>query len=60
MVGDRLAVHSHAVGRRDRSGEILDVRGSDGMPPYLIRFDDGHEALVYPGADAVVEHRPGG
>lgn len=59
MVGDRLAVHSHAVGRRDRLGEIVDVRGADGTPPYLVRFDDGHEALVYPGPDAVVQHRGG-
>lgn len=56
IVGDRLSVHSHTVGRRERTGEIIDVRGADGSPPYLVRFDDGHEALVYPGPDAVVEH----
>jgi len=59
IVGDRLSVHSHTVGRRDRTGEIIDVRGENGSPPYLVRFDDGHEALVFPGPDAIVEH-PGG
>lgn len=54
-VGDRLHVHSHAVGVNDRTGEILEVRGPEGQPPYLVRFDDGHEGLVYPGPDSVVE-----
>jgi hypothetical protein len=36
-------------------GEILEVRGGGGNPPYLVRFDDGHEGLVFPGTDATVE-----
>ncbi|TDC60391.1 DUF1918 domain-containing protein [Actinomadura sp. GC306] len=54
-VGDRLLVHGNIVGQPDRQGEILEVRGENGSPPYLVRFDDGHETLVYPGPDAVVE-----
>jgi hypothetical protein len=54
-VGDRLHVHSKRVGATDRVGEIVEVRGSDGHPPYLVRFPDGHESLVYPGPDCVVE-----
>jgi hypothetical protein len=54
-VGDRLLVHSHAVGQGERHGRIVEVRGREGGPPYLVRFDDGHEALVFPGPDAVVE-----
>ena len=53
--GDRLHVHSNSVGTRDRVGEIVDVRGADGNPPYLVRFSDGHESLVYPGTDSIVE-----
>ena len=56
VVGDRLHVHGKTVGQQDRMGKIIDVRGADGAPPYLVRFDDGHEALVYPGPDAEVEH----
>jgi hypothetical protein len=60
VVGDRLHVHSHSVGVHDRSGEILEVRGPEGGPPYLVRFEDGHESLVYPGPDTVVEEsKPG-
>ena len=56
-VGDRLHVHSNVVGARDRVGEIVEVRGSEGRPPYLVRFPDGHETLVFPGPDCVVEHQ---
>ena len=56
VVGDRLHVHGKTVGQQDRMGQIIDVRGANGAPPYLVRFDDGHEALVFPGADAEVEH----
>jgi Domain of unknown function (DUF1918) len=55
-VGDRLHVHGKVVGQAEHAGEIVEVHGSDGAPPYLVRFDDGHTRLVFPGPDAVVEH----
>ncbi|MET0914848.1 MAG: DUF1918 domain-containing protein, partial [Jiangellaceae bacterium] len=36
-VGDRLHVHGRTVGNVDRVGEILEVRGGGGNPPYLVR-----------------------
>ncbi|PXX63248.1 uncharacterized protein DUF1918 [Nocardia tenerifensis] len=54
-VGDRLLVHGHVVGQADRQAEIIEVRGAEGAPPYLVRFPDGHESLVYPGPDAIIE-----
>ncbi|WP_090941153.1 DUF1918 domain-containing protein [Nonomuraea jiangxiensis] len=54
MVGDRLLVHGNTVGERDRGGVITEVQGLDGGPPYVVRFDDGHTGLVFPGPDAVV------
>jgi len=57
LVGDRLHVQSRVVGVEERLGEILEVRGEEGAPPYLIRFADGHEGLVYPGPDCLVESR---
>lgn len=56
-VGDRLHIHSRTVGMSDRIGEIVEVRGEDGQPPYLVRFTDGHETLVFPGADCVLEDK---
>ena len=54
-VGDRLCVHGRIVGQGDHRVEIVEVRGADGGPPYLVRYEDGHEAVVVPGPDAVVE-----
>lgn len=54
-IGDRLHVHSNAVGATDRVGEILEVRGPNGGPPYRVRYDDGHESLVFPGPDSIIE-----
>ncbi len=58
-IGDRLHVHSNAVGASDRVGEILEVRGPNGAPPYRVRYPDGHESLVFPGPDCVVEPAEG-
>jgi hypothetical protein len=58
-IGDRLHVHGRTVGATDRVGEIIEVRGEGGAPPYLVRFPDGHESLVYPGADSVIETAEG-
>jgi hypothetical protein len=55
-VGDRLHIHGHNVGDPDKLGEIVEVHGRAGEPPYLVRFDDGHTGLVFPGPDAVIEH----
>lgn len=54
-IGDRLHVHSRTVGEHDKVGQIIEVRGEQGGPPYLVRFPDGHESLVYPGPDCVIE-----
>ena len=54
-VGDRLCVHGRIVGQIDHRATILEVRGVDGGPPYLVRYEDWHETVVVPGPDAVVE-----
>lgn len=51
-------MHSNSVGVKDRVGEITEVRGDNGGPPYLVRFEDGHTSLVYPGPDCVIEPSP--
>ena len=57
-VGDRLRVHGRTVGQADHSVEIVEVRGVGGGPPFVVRYADGHTAVVFPGPDAVVERRP--
>ena len=58
-VGDQLVMHGRVVGRHDRTAEIVEVLGTGGEPPYRVRFDDGHEALMSPGPDCVVQHHRG-
>jgi len=56
-VGDRLVIKGHHIGEPDRDGEIVEVRGEHGGPPYRVRWEDsGHETLFFPGSDAMVEH----
>lgn len=55
-IGDRVHVHGHSAGIPDLWGEVLEVRGSEGQPPYLVAFNDGHRGLIFPGPDAVIEH----
>lgn len=58
--GDRLLLHGRVVGQEDRTAEILEVLGTDGGPPYRVRYQDGHEAVMSPGPDAVVLEREHG
>jgi Domain of unknown function (DUF1918) len=54
--GDRVIIHGHHQGERARDGKIIEVSGSEGGPPYLVRWADGHESSVYPSSDLLVEH----
>jgi hypothetical protein len=52
--GDKFLRHGRVVGQHDEVGEILEVLGSDGGPPFRVRFEDGHEGVVSPGPDSVI------
>ena len=55
--GDRIVVKSRHTGEPTHTGEVMEVQGADGGPPYLVRWDDsGHTTLFFPGSDATVEH----
>jgi hypothetical protein len=55
--GDRLVIRSQQLDHAVRDAEVIEVRHADGSPPYVVRWSDtGHEALVFPGPDAYVEH----
>ncbi|TXS51348.1 DUF1918 domain-containing protein [Streptomyces sp. t39] len=56
-VGDTLLVHGRTVGQHDKVAEVLEVLGQEGSPPFRVRFDDGHEAVLSPGPDCTVRHR---
>ena len=55
-VGDRVVIRGHRVGDHERKALVLDVKGADGDPPFVVKwFDDEHVVLLWPGPDAVVE-----
>ncbi|HET7327197.1 MAG TPA: DUF1918 domain-containing protein [Nocardioidaceae bacterium] len=58
-VGERIRVHGRTVGAPEHEAEIIEVHGDDGAPPYLVRFADGHETLLFPGPDAEIQHGNG-
>ena len=51
-VGDHLVIEGRTVGAQRREGEVVEVRGENGAPPYLVRWSDGHEGLSDPGPGA--------
>jgi len=58
-VGDQLVIESNRVGQARKVGEVVEVRGENGEPPYLVRWTDGHEGLLFPGPDAHIDHTGG-
>ena len=56
-VGDRIIVRSRHLDQPERAGEVIEVHGPDGGPPYLVQWEDTeHEAVFVPGPDCYIEH----
>lgn len=56
-VGDLLHTHGVTSAKGEHEAEIIEVQGSNDGPPYLVRFADGEERVIYPGPDTVVHPR---
>jgi hypothetical protein len=55
--GDRIVVLGAHVDEANREGEVIEVHGADGAPPWVVRWGrDGHESLFFPGPDVQVLH----
>jgi hypothetical protein len=63
QVGDELTVKGSHQGDKDRHGEIIEVIGADGVPPYMVRWRDGFESLFFirprPGSATAQDRTPG-
>lgn len=56
-VGDVVVVHGRKVGDAERRGEVLEVRGPDGTPPYLVHWEAADkDGLFFPSSDVTVQH----
>ncbi len=47
--GDEIIVDAVHTGEPTREGEILEVKVTNGVEHYLVRWDDGKETVFYPG-----------
>lgn len=54
-VADQLVVHGARVAR---TGVITEIVDGSGPQRYRVRWDDGHESTISPGADAAVIPAP--
>jgi len=55
-VGDRVIIHGRIVGAAERAGEVVEIRGHEDSPLLVVRYDDGHEAILSPGSDCEIRH----
>jgi hypothetical protein len=56
--GDVVEVGVHHVGDVKRVAEILEVIGGEaGRQHYRVRWEDGHESVLFPGDDASFRRR---
>jgi Domain of unknown function (DUF1918) len=52
--GDQIIVGITTPERPTRRGQVIEVLGHDADEYYLVRWQDGHESLYYPGPEAGV------
>ncbi|BBX99138.1 DUF1918 domain-containing protein [Mycobacterium lacus] len=53
-VGDWLVIKGTTTELADQRGLITEVHGTDGAPPYVVRWPNDHVTTVFPGSDALV------
>jgi hypothetical protein len=52
--GDEIVIAGHSVGTAARTAVILEILGDTGHERFHVRWEDGHESILFPGEDAVV------
>ena len=52
--GDHIILAGELVDQPTRAGEVIEARGADGGPPYVVRWEDGHTSTMFPGPGAVL------
>lgn len=53
--GDRLVIDANKLGQAQRTGKVLRVEGEPSHQRLWVKWDDGHESMLMPGAGARVE-----
>jgi hypothetical protein len=53
--GSVIVIRPHSVDGARRMAEVLEVIGNEYHRRYRVRWDDGHESILYPSHDAIIE-----
>jgi hypothetical protein len=59
QAGDVVEIAAHKVGMPTRTGEVVAVLGTAGSEHFRVRWEDGHESVLYPGSDASIRSPAG-
>ncbi len=52
--GDRVLIDAKKVGQPRRGGVVRTVTKGISGPRYQVRWDDGHESVIAPGAGTII------
>jgi Domain of unknown function (DUF1918) len=52
--GDQIVIETVTLDTPRRRGEVVEVIGQGEREHYRVRWQDGHESVYFPGADARV------
>jgi hypothetical protein len=58
-VGDHLVLRGHGSNGSDLRGEIVEILGEDGAPPYVVRWSYGYTTLFIASPDAFIDRACG-
>jgi Domain of unknown function (DUF1918) len=58
QVGDHIVIETTTLDTARRRGEVIEVIGEADREHYRVRWQDGHESVYFPGADARVTTAP--
>jgi hypothetical protein len=53
--GDVVKISGRHVGDAGRTGEIVEVLGVEEHVHYLVRWEDAHESILYPGEGITIQ-----
>lgn len=53
-IGDRLVLSPRTDEGAARVAVVVEVLGADGSPPFVVRWADGSQTVVYPSSAAYV------
>ncbi len=54
QIGDRVVLPLGAAGDGVRRGTVVEVLGEGGGPPFVLRWEDGSQSIVYLSSAALV------